>query len=67
MCRRSMVSSSTVSRFSNYISDRLISKLSFHLTENGNGNEYMKRKSSCECTVSLVLIEKICTIHGANP
>lgn len=60
-----MVSSSIVSRFSNYISDRLISELSFNLTENGNGNEYMK--SSCEYTVSLMLIEKICTIHGANP
>lgn len=62
-----MVASSVLSRLSNYISDRLISELSFHLTDNGNGNEYMKIKSSCEYTVSLMLIEKICAIHGANP
>lgn len=31
-----MVASSVVSRFSNFISDRLISELSFALTENGN-------------------------------
>lgn len=31
-----------------------------------NGNEYMK-KSSCEYTVSLMLMEQIYTIHEANP
>lgn len=45
MCRSSKLASSIVSKFSSYVSDRLISELQHFvlMTNNGNGNEYMKK------------------------
>lgn len=45
MCRSSKLASSIVSKFSSYVSDRLISELQHFvlMNNNGNGNEYMEK------------------------